>query len=259
MNDVCCDNVCGMAADNTLEEDSLHLTYEFVNEEGESSSTADLSGEWLTKSQPDKLKFIKNDCLARIEDVRKTNETAKSYSAFLSIPATIDYFAKLAFAQNTTLGTCGKAGEEKKRYIAFCDKFFLNRSLSVDQPSELSRVLYAVRCGLIHGASLKCTPSQTISRQEKQAGKERQCSIHISITQNKEEGESLKDINDKLAEKWDDVNALVEFSLHSGTLCDALKDAVKAMCNDTDEEVSSSIVTAFEEEPPILCTRLEED
>ena len=41
------------------------------------------------------LKFIREDCQARLADVRNTNATAKSVSAFMSIPALIGVFVKI--------------------------------------------------------------------------------------------------------------------------------------------------------------------
>ena len=200
----------------------------------------------------EKLEFIKKDCLCRIDDVRKTNRIP-TYSAFLSIPATIGYFSNLSFSYNTALKTSSPTGKDEKKFVAFCDKYMLHLPLVGDQRSEVSKVLYTLRCGLIHGASLKC-----LSRQRNTSGNNRDwlCTINVCITQCKDSGKTLHEINSLLANAWRKLGETVEFTLHADALCDALSDAVEAMFNDKDPEVPLSIIRVFEEEPPILCAKL---
>ena len=253
MNDDCCDNVCSMANGEALEDDFPQMICDFQDDYGSSSSTAELGTDWHKMNDKEKLDFIRRDCLARIEDVKITNKT-KKYSAFLSIPATIGYFSKLAYSYNKALGTSGKLGEDRKRFLAFCDKYILKQTVQRNFHSELSRVLYAMRCGLIHGASLVCSPTQTALDKKDAA---RQCEIHISITQCEGNYPSLQEINRELAKEWRIPHKPVPITLYSGALCDALEDAADAMCDDTDHEVSDSIIKVFEKEPPILCVKLQ--
>ena len=94
--------------------DALSSTYEYKNDvqdcmvtDGGKESTflmACLSAvpnlnsipDWNSGDEQKRLDFIKKDCLARLKDVRETNEKAKSLSAFLSILALIGMLAKFA-------------------------------------------------------------------------------------------------------------------------------------------------------------------
>ena len=111
--------------------------------------------DWNSGDEQKRLDFIKEDCLARLKDVRETNEKAKSLSAFLSILALISMLAKFAFAKNTKLTAkhINGCGPDQMEYQAFCDYYLLGDN-DYEQKLNcegLSYLLYKyVRCGLLH-------------------------------------------------------------------------------------------------------------
>ncbi len=252
MNNCFCDDLCCMAEGWVSDNDSPKIHIQIGNTQLSSSSCANLNGTWKSMNDKEKLEFIKRDCLSRIDDVKKTN-SIPTYSAFLSIPATIGYFSNLAFSYSSALKTAGTTDKDKKKFMAFCDKYMLHLPFVGNQRSAVSKVLYTLRCGLIHGASLKC-----LTGQKKTSGNNQDwlCTINVCITQSKDNGKTLQEIDSLLATAWSNPSETVEFTLHADALCDALSDAVDAMCNDTDPDVPSSIIRVFEEEPHILCAKL---
>ena len=215
------------------------------------SAVPDLNSipDWNSGDEQKRLDFIKEDCLARLEDVRETNEKAKSLSAFMSILALIGMLAKFAFSKNTKQNAkhIDGCGPDQMEYQAFCD-FYLLGDNGYEQKLNcegLSYLLYKyVRCGLLHGGTLVNT-----------RGKTKQINVKVYLTHNGSNKLSLSEINDKIKQATPANQIVVE--LDAFFLCDELKKAINQMFSNPPDEIKKSILDTFEKEPPILCAKKE--
>ena len=243
--------------------DALSSTYEYKNDVqdcmvtdgGKESTTlmACLSAvpnlnsipDWNSGDEQKRLDFIKEDCLARLKDVRETNEKAKSLSAFMSILALIGMLAKFAFTKNTKLNAkhINGCGPDQMEYQAFCDCYLLGDN-DYEQKLNcegLSYLLYKyVRCGLLHGGTLVNTRRTT-----------KQINVKVYLTHNGSNKFSLSETNDKI--KQATPANQIDVVLDAFLLCDELKKAIDQMFLNPPEEIKTSILDTFEKEPPILC------
>ena len=208
---------------------------------------------WSNGDDSKRLDFIKRDCLARLEDVRNTNENAKSLSSFMSILALIGMLAKFAFETNLNLGQGINCGKDQKQYQAFCDRYILDDSdyeIKINQDG-LSYLLYKfVRCGLLHGGTLENNRKSTRRQNVK---------IYLSHerpTNTDSYKTIMSDLNDKIKNASTQTNE-VQVTLNAFVLCDAIEYAIIAMFDDKDDKVKESIVNTFKSEPPILCLKVE--
>ena len=203
--------------------------------------------DWNSGDEQKRLDFIKEDCLARLKDVRETNEKAKSLSAFLSILALISMLAKFAFAKNTKLTAkhINGCGLDQMEYQAFCDYYLLGDN-DYEQKLNcegLSYLLYKyVRCGLLHGGTLVNTRRTT-----------KQINVKVHLTHNGSNEFSLSEINDNI--KQATPANQIDVVLDAFLLCDELKKAINQMFSNPPEEIKTSILDTFEKEPPILCVK----
>ena len=201
--------------------------------------------EWASGEEQKRLNFIEQDCLARLKDVRETNEKAKSLSAFMSILALIGMLAKFAFSKNQSLKDkhIDGCGGDQKEYQAFCDCYLLGDN-DYEQKLNcegLSYLLYKyVRCGLLHGGTLTNTRATT-----------KQINATVYLTHRGTSYKSLEEINEEI--KKASASNHVEVILDAFFLCDELKKAIGQMFSDSRQEIKNSILETFEVEPPILC------
>jgi len=203
--------------------------------------------DWNSGDEQKRLDFIKEDCLARLKDVRETNEKAKSLSAFLSILALIGMLAKFAFAKNTKLTAkhINGCGPDQMEYQAFCDYYLLGDN-DYEQKLNcegLSYLLYKyVRCGLLHGGTLVNTRRTTKPVHAK-----------IYLTHSGSCKQTLDEMNDAI--KQASASNEVSVTLDATFLCDELGKAIERMFSDAKkkQEIKESILKTFETEPPILC------
>ena len=247
--------------------DALSSTYEYKNDVqdcmvtdgGKESTTlmACLSAvpnlnsipDWNSGDEQKRLDFIKEDCLARLKDVRETNEKAKSLSAFMSILALIGMLAKFAFTKNTKLNAkhINGCGPDQMEYQAFCDCYLLGDN-DYEQKLNcegLSYLLYKyVRCGLLHGGTLVNTRRTT-----------KQINVKVFLAHSGSSKFSLSEINDKIKQATS-ANQ-IDVVLDAFFLCDELKKAINQMFSNPPEEIKASILDTFEKEPPILCVKKE--
>ena len=201
--------------------------------------------EWNSGDEHKRLDFIKEDCLARLEDVRLTNEKAKSLSAFMSILALIGMLAKFAFSKNQNLKDkhIEGCGPDQKEYQAFCDCYLLcDNDYEQKLNSEgLSYLLYKyLRCGLLHGGTLVNTRHTTKPIYAK-----------VYLTHSGGSQKSLSEINTAI--KQASAPNQIDIVLDAFVLCTELENAIGRMFADTRQEIKDSILCAFKEEPPILC------
>ena len=203
--------------------------------------------EWASGEEQKRLNFIEQDCLARLKDVRETNEKAKSLSAFMSILALMGMLAKLAFSKNTsfTPKLSNGCGPDQAQFQAFCDCYLLEDSGYEQKINDigLSYLLYKyVRCGLLHGGTLINTRVTTKSICAK-----------VYLTHNGCCKQTLGEMNNAI--KQASVPNEVSVTLDAGFLCDELGKAIGRMFADAKQkqEIRESILKTFETEPPILC------
>ena len=230
-----------------LSDESFNCEMETSNIAGSLSVSPGLSSisEWNSGDRQKRLDFIRDDCLARLKDVRGTNEKARSLSAFMSILALIGMLAKFAFSKNKSLK--GKhidgCGQDQKEYQAFCDCYLLDDSNYEQKLNHkgLSYLLYKyVRCGLLHGGTLTNTRSST-----------KPVNAKIFLTHSDKSKKSLAEINAAIMQA--SATNQIEVVLNVFVMCEELEKAIKKMFADTRHEISDSILNTFEAEPPILC------
>ena len=202
--------------------------------------------DWNTGDEHKRLEFIKEDCLARLKDVRETNEKAKSLSAFMSILALMGMLAKLAFSKNTSFNPkySNECGSDQAQFQAFCDYYLLGDPDYEQKINDigLSYLLYKyVRCGLLHGGTLTNTRVTTKLIYAK-----------VYLTHRGSSEQTLTEMNSRI--KLASVSNEVSVTLDAAFLCNELGSAIEKMFNDHKQEIKDSILKTFEEEPPILCT-----
>lgn len=186
------------------------------------------------------VQFVKDDCKAKLKDVRDTNTAAKSISSFMSIMALIGFLSKCAFAHNEKVGKANQkiCNSETTRFPAFVNRYFLaydeTAYLQADPSDGLAGFMYkVVRCGLLHG--------ETLSHPDAKFSTSR---IWLSHSRGGEK--SLVDLDNEIrAGKMDIV-------LNAWTLCDAIDKAIDEMFDGVDVNVLDSITEVYRTEPPII-------
>ena len=182
--------------------------------------------------------FVRKDCHEKIKDVKETNQSSGSVSAFMSIPAMIGFFAKLFYHKNASFHNATRSterGDDCKSYVRFVNKFLLNEADAnkYDRRDGLAFVLYKmVRCGLLHGESVD---NAEVSN------------VRVELSHRKGLN-SLSELDHVLSGR----TATVSIVLNAIEICDELETKIDEAFNNADIDERNSIMSIYELDPPII-------
>ena len=201
------------------------------------------------------LSSIKMNCEAMLEDIVSTNQSAKSVSSFISIPAFIGFLSKLAFRGNHNFLSTHNLKPNKSGYIPgfdglayvqFLERFVLDnqawQSCHVENDAGdlpgIATVFYCmVRCGLLHGATLYDSRNAFTG-------------ITVKLTHEDHPGKTLKDYDLEL-KKRGTAKPPIEIVLNAFDICNEFSHALSKMfaaCN-SDSDLLHSIQFVYKDEP----------
>lgn len=183
--------------------------------------------------------FIKEDCVAKIQDVEETNKASNSVSAFMSIPALIGFFAKLFCGKNAVFHktyNCQEGHDDTKSYLYFVNKYLLKEKFDFVRTDGLANVLYKmVRCGLLHGVSVGCCQVSNIK-------------VYLS---HQDKGEKkLASVDGQL--KSGTGTGVMKIILNALSICEELKNLIPIAFDSATEDERNSIMAVYMEDPPII-------